>query len=184
MIGIRPLERRDVERVQELASDPAVAEMTRIPSPYPPDGAAKFFEQSRVERREGRGFVFALVAGGELVGLCSLRDVGGEPETAELGYWIGRPYWGRGHASAGAARVVDWGFEELRLRRIYARTLERNPASIGVLEKLGFEAVSRQPNPYARHGPEDVIVRYELDRERWRGRRSDSPRVDAPRRGK
>jgi len=183
MVEIRPLSRDDVERVQELASDPAVAEMTRLPSPYPPDGAAKFFEQSQTERREGRGFVFALVAGGELVGLCSLRDVGSEPESAELGYWIGRPYWGRGLASAGAASVVAWGFGELELRRLFARTMERNAASARVLEKLGFEAVSRQPNPHARYRPDDVIVRYELDRERWRTLRVDVSRVDAARRG-
>jgi ribosomal-protein-alanine N-acetyltransferase len=59
-------------------------------------------------------------------------------DRAELGYWIGAPYWGRGYATEASRAVVRWGFEGLGLRRIHASHFPRNPASGRVLEKLGM----------------------------------------------
>ena len=72
-----------------------------------------------------------------LVGAISLRLELGH-ERAELGYWIGVPYWGRGYATEAAGAMVGYGFNELGLNRIHARHLARNPASGRVLEKAGL----------------------------------------------
>jgi RimJ/RimL family protein N-acetyltransferase len=69
----------------------------------------------------------------------------------ELGYWIGRPYWGRGYATAGARLVLSFGFGELGLRSIRATCLTTNAASARVLEKLGFEFEG--PGPADSRGP-------------------------------
>jgi RimJ/RimL family protein N-acetyltransferase len=74
---------------------------------------------------------------GTLVGAISLRLELGH-ERAELGYWIGVPYWGRGYATEAAGAMVGYGFDELGLNRIHAHHLARNPASGRVLEKTGF----------------------------------------------
>lgn len=80
-----------------------------------------------------------------LVGAIGLRI---EPahERAELGYWIGVPFWRRGYATEAAAAVIEFGFRELGLHRIYATHLTRNPASRRVMQKLGmeFEGCRRQ----------------------------------------
>ena len=65
---------------------------------------------------------------------------------AELGYWIGVPFWNRGYATEAAEAVIKFGFEELGLNRIEAEHFTRNPASWRVMEKLGMtlEGVRRQ----------------------------------------
>jgi RimJ/RimL family protein N-acetyltransferase len=64
---------------------------------------------------------------------------------AELGYWLGVPYWNRGYSTEAANAIVDFGFTRLGLHRIQAHYLTRNPASGRVMEKLGMrsEGVSR-----------------------------------------
>jgi len=56
----------------------------------------------------------------------------------ELGYWIGKPFWGRGYATEAAAAVLRFGFETLQLNRIHAAFMEHNPASGRVMEKIGM----------------------------------------------
>jgi len=73
----------------------------------------------------------------EVVGCVSL-DVYND-SRGEIGFWIGVPYWRRGYASEAARLVVKFGFESANCSAIEARALERNHASIRVLEKLGFQ---------------------------------------------
>ena len=82
-------------------------------------------------------------ATGALVGAMALKH----PEVsemarsgeAELGYWIGVPYWGRGYATEAAHAAVAYGFDELGLSAIWAGYYEGNERSHRVQEKLGFE---------------------------------------------
>ena len=68
-----------------------------------------------------------------------LMNVSREHEKAELGYWIGKPYWNNGYASEAAISVLKFGFEDLDLRRIHAHHLSRNPVSGRVLQKIGMQ---------------------------------------------
>ena len=58
--------------------------------------------------------------------------------TAEVGYWIGQPYWGRGYATAAVKQLEGIAFNDLKLVRLYAEVFACNPASMRVLEKAGF----------------------------------------------
>ena len=80
--------------------------------------------------------------GGRLIGTCGFTRVDREHARAELGYTIGRRFWGRGYATEAAAAVMRWGFESLGINRIEAQCALGNAASERVLEKLGmsFEA--------------------------------------------
>lgn len=178
MLAIRPLEPQDVERVQALASDPAIGATSLVPSPYPADGAAVFVAWARERREAGTDFVFALAAAGPgLVGVAGLHGVGTPPGSAELGYWVGRPFWGRGYASAGAAEVVHWGFETLGLERITSHCLERNRRSVRVLERLGFREVGRVANTHPKWSPDETVVHFELPRAAWNEGRAAPLRV-------
>jgi [ribosomal protein S5]-alanine N-acetyltransferase len=167
MVTARPIREEDADAVQTLAADPAVTETTLMPAPYPEGGAREFIRRSLGQREAGTDFVFAIVAGERLVGVCGIHDIGGRPPSAELGYWVGRPHWGRGYASAAAGQVVRWSFQELPVARLTARCLERNGASRHVLEKLGFELRGTEPNTYPKWRPTDVILQFELTREAW-----------------
>lgn len=130
--------------LQPLLEDPSIAATTPFPHPYPPDGAKHYVEESMALREAGTKYVFAICdAEGQPVGMALLKDVDRLKGEAELGYWIGRPHWGRGYATEAAAAMLDYGFETLGLRTVLAVTLEDNPGSLRVLTKLGFVEVGR-----------------------------------------
>lgn len=83
---------------------------------------------------------FAIVVDDHAIGGISLR-VGTDIErlSAELGYWIGEAFWGRGIVSDAVGVVTDFGFRELRLARIFAVPFADNVASHRVLEKAGYQ---------------------------------------------
>ncbi len=139
---LRPFTLADAPRVQQLAGAHEVALNTlSIPHPYP-DGAAEEWIRSHEQKKGEIGFA---IDDGELVGAIGLK-VKRDDDIAEIGYWIGVPYWGRGYASEAAAEVIRFGFEELKLNKIFAAHFSRNPASGRVLQKLGmkFEGTLRQ----------------------------------------
>ena len=87
----------------------------------------------------GTGITYAIVLRetGALCGAISLK-LTPEHRRAEMGYWIGVPYWGRGYCTEAARALRDFGFRELRLHRITAYHLTRNPASGRVMQKIGM----------------------------------------------
>lgn len=146
---LRPFTAADAPRVQQLAGDHKVADTTAtIPHPYP-DGAAEQWIAGHGETFEkGKGVTFAvtLAKGGELLGAISLLGISRDHGRAEIGYWMGVPYWGKGYCTEAATAVVTYGFETLGLHRIMAHHLTRNPASGRVLAKIGMvrEGLLRQ----------------------------------------
>ncbi|NNF57173.1 MAG: GNAT family N-acetyltransferase [Rhodothermaceae bacterium] len=164
-LRIEPFAPYHAPAVQCLASDPRIAAMTLLPEPYPEDGAFTFIRLAMQARAAGEAYSFAVLAGDELIGSCGLKEV--HDGQADLGYWIGVPFWGRGYASEAARLIVAFGFDELGLDRVTAHALERNPGSWRVLEKVGFTLLERVANPFAKWTPEDIIRRYALDRADW-----------------
>ncbi len=63
--------------------------------------------------------------------------------SAEIGYWVGEPFWGRGIATDAVRMMTDYGFSAFNLCRIYAGVFEWNPASSRVLEKAGYVCEGR-----------------------------------------
>jgi [ribosomal protein S5]-alanine N-acetyltransferase len=137
-LTLRPFALDDAPSIQRLAGAYEVALNTLlIPHPYP-DGAAEEWIGKHVEEfEENRIHHFALDARGELIGAMAL--VMKDPGMAEIGYWTGVPYWGRGYTSEAAAEVLRYGFEECGLQRIFAGHFTRNAASGRVLQKIGMK---------------------------------------------
>jgi ribosomal-protein-alanine N-acetyltransferase len=136
-LQLRPLVVSDAPRVEELVSDPDVALTTaNIPHPYPPGGAVTWIEQHRPGPDHGGEIVWAITHPQlGLVGAMGLR-VDPQQYRAELGYWIGKQYWGQGFATEAGAALLRYGFETLGLNRIFAHHMRRNPASGRVMQKL------------------------------------------------
>ena len=127
--------------MQKLAGKRVIADTTvRIPHPYEDGVAERWIGTHAREFRLKRSVVFAVESRrtGKLVGAIGLT-IDGENESAELGYWIGRSYWGRGYATEAAETVLMYGFTELGLNRIHANHFNRNPASGEVLRKIGMK---------------------------------------------
>ncbi len=137
---LRPLALTDAADVQRLAGDREIASTTGlIPHPYEDGMAEAWIESYAPEYAKGTTLRFAitLAESGELVGAMGLR-IERDHHRAELGYWIGTPYWNRGFATEAARAVIAFGFESLQLHRIHANHLTRNPASGRVMEKAGM----------------------------------------------
>ena len=139
-LWLRPFLPSDADIVQEYCSDKTIAANTRnIEYPYPEGAGAKWIENHAQLWLEGKAAVFAIwpKATNELAGAIGLHIVE-EDQNAELGYWLGRPHWGKGICSEAAIKVVRYGLEELALHKIFAHHLTRNPASGRVLENAGM----------------------------------------------
>jgi len=168
-VYLRPLSGRHVRAVQALASDEAIARWTAIPHPYPRDGAQTFVEREQRLRARGLHATFAVCDADGLLGVVGLRRDPMMPEGAELGYWIGRPYWGRGHATAAVTQILAHGFGRMRLAVVFARCFSANRASARVLERLAFRFAGLDASQDPRR-PHEPMRRYELTREEWRRR--------------
>jgi [ribosomal protein S5]-alanine N-acetyltransferase len=160
----------DAPEVQRLAGDFAIADTTAtIPHPYP-DGAAESWIASSDSRwlvKQTLALAIRSKEDGALLGAISLFNILPE-HRAELGYWIGKPFWGKGYASEAGHAILAFGFTELKLKRIHGEYLARNPASGRVMDKLGLkqEGVLRQ-HAIKWGKLEDMVCRGIL-REEWR----------------
>ncbi|SPE54702.1 Acetyltransferase, ribosomal protein N-acetylase (modular protein) [Verrucomicrobia bacterium] len=139
---LRPFSLDDAPTVVRQAGRREIADTTiAIPHPYPEAQARDWISRQSATWREGREIVFAIVLRSErrLIGAIGLREINSEHRQAELGFWIGVDWWGRGYATESARAVLGFGFQSLRLNRIYAHHMVRNPASGRVLEKIGMK---------------------------------------------
>lgn len=127
--------RGDAEAIYRLASDINVAGMTsNIPHPYGPGDAEAFLDRALARRwDEEPGFVVEHRNFG-LVGMVGFK--GGE--RAELGFWLGRPYWNRGYMTEAVRAVLKWVKRDWRRNVLVAGHFSDNPASGQVLCKSGF----------------------------------------------
>ena len=135
---LRPYSLSDVPALVCLAGAREVAATTlRIPHPYTEQDARDFIAKYQSEAGPEKRFAITLRADGELCGGVGLR-VDPSHQHAELGYWLGLPFWGRGYATEAARAMLDYGFEVLNLHRIYASYFAHNDPSGGVLRKIGM----------------------------------------------
>lgn len=176
-VTIEPISLQFAAAAQALASDPRIGATSNVPSPYPPDRAVTWIRHVMREMAAGTEATFAVLADGTFVGACSVLDIGGDPRSGELGYWIGVPFWGRGYASTAARRVVDHGFLEHDLASIVSSCLETNAASFRVLLKTGFRHTGVTHFPHLKWGPDARFATFRLTREEWqsRNRSNDLP---------
>lgn len=156
-LRLRPLKLSDAPAVQEYVSDARVAEMTsQIPHPYPELGAEEWI------RGHGSGeetvFARARKKDDEMIGAIGIR-----PEShglaAEIGFWVGIPYWGHGFCTEAAREILRYCFEELGIQRVWAGHIAGNEASGRVQQKIGIKHEGYSPWAIFRFGePKDRVL--------------------------
>lgn len=118
-----------------------------IPHPYEASMAEAWISSHEDEFENGNQVPLAIdqTDTQELIGAIGLI-LDKANHMAELGYWIGKPFWNRGYATEASWAVIEYGFSQLNLNRIFARHMTNNPASGRVLLKAGMqlEGVLRQ----------------------------------------
>jgi ribosomal-protein-alanine N-acetyltransferase len=121
-----------------------------FPHPYTEASAAAFLE---MVGRQSPATHFAIATQEEAIGGIGLslnQDV--HRLTAEMGYWLGEPYWGKGLMTEAVTKFTEYAFERFQLLRIYAEPFATNANSCKVLEKAGFFLEGRLRNSVIKDG--------------------------------
>jgi len=171
---LRRFTAEDADLLVELDSDPEVMQFITGGLPTPRREVETEILPAYLEyyERDDRfGFWAAIErASGEFLGWFHFRpERGGAPDQAELGYRLRRSAWGKGYATEGSRALIEKGFLELGVERVFATTMVVNVASRRVMEKSGLRYVRtfHQPWPYAIEGDEHGDVEYGLLRSEW-----------------
>ena len=153
---------RDLPVFAELAGDIAVSGMlSRVPHPYTIDDARAWFRRINEPGSEDWQ-IFAVALGDNAVGMIGFRNRAGEPS---IGYWLGKPYWGRGYMSEACAAAVGWFFDKHDADALYSAAFEDNPASLRIQEKLGFAVTGSAMEECLATGKARLELKTRLDRD-------------------
>ena len=134
---LRPYTEADIPELLPLIGTREVAATTlRIAHPYTEQDAKAFLELAKDPDK--LWLAITLRSDGRQIGGVGLR-VEKQHQHAELGYWLGVPFWGHGYATEAAADILRYGFETLALHRIFASHFKHNQASGRILKKIGMK---------------------------------------------
>ncbi|HLP63754.1 GNAT family N-acetyltransferase [Flavobacterium sp.] len=140
---LRPWKIEDAENLANYANNPKVAQCltNAFPHPYTIENAKSFIE---MVSNQNPTAIFAIDIDDEALGSIGLHaqtDI--MCKNMELGYFLGEPFWGKGITTEAVKQMVEYGFENFDVTRIYARPYGNNLASQKVLEKAGFTLEAR-----------------------------------------
>ena len=164
---LRQLALNDAAAFSKLADDYNISKMTgSLPHPFPLYSAEFKIMYLRQQKRRGLAYPYAItVNGGELIGVMDLFR--SAPDTAlEIGYWIGKPYWGQGLSTEAAKAIIQEAKDILGVQALMAGVFADNPASLRVLEKLGFKTTGSEEMYFSIARMEkarSVILRLDLE---------------------
>lgn len=167
-LRLRPLTTRDAAELSRIGSDADIAAVTRsIPFPFTVEDAITWIDQ---KQSDPDGFSFGIFRKDDdrLAGQIGLLQVEWENSQAELGFFIGREYWGNGYATEAASAIVDFGFDVVQFNRICAHHIAHNTASGAVLTKLGMKQEGVFRERMLKNGVFEDIVAYALLRSECR----------------
>ncbi|GEN72124.1 GNAT family N-acetyltransferase [Chryseobacterium lathyri] len=133
------LKEEDLPFVTEYLQDKIFSDVTsNIPYPYTGEHARFWMKMSWESFENNTGYTFAVRnKEGQILGAIGLHDR--DDDKAELGYWMGKPFWNKGYITEAATALIDFGFNELQINKIYATYFLDNPASGRIMEKIGME---------------------------------------------
>jgi len=145
---LRPLKIEDAKQLSVLGSNFDISRMTgSFPHPFPLLSAEFKIMYLQSKHRQKLTYPYAITQdGGDMIGIIDLfrRTV---TDPLEIGYWVGRAFWGRGYATEAAKAIIEEARDTMRVTTLIAGVYTDNPASIKVLKKLGFE-ITGEPSPY------------------------------------
>ncbi len=135
---LRPWSLNDIPQLVENANNFNIARNLRdvFPHPYTDEDGVQFINV--VSEQDPRQVLAIDIEGRSIgsIGINLLTDI--HKKNAELGYWVGEKYWGKGIATEAIRQMIDYTFENFNVNRIFASVFESNQASRKALEKNGF----------------------------------------------
>ncbi len=169
-LTLRPFHADDSPRLAALAGDKRISDtMISFPRPYGIAEATADITRFAQDWQRRHGAHYALVAAGpDFDGYFALKSIDEEHRGAEISFWIGPQASGQGYVQEAGREVIRFAFEDLKLNRLCAHHMVRNPASAKVVARLGFRPEGVLRDRVRKCGVfEDVVVSALLARE-WR----------------
>lgn len=164
---LRAPEPNDAEGLFPHASNPDVARYVTWAAHASLDDTRAFIAWASTNVDKSNNLVWIIEHEGAPIGAIGLHGIRWglraiRCDFADLGYWIGHGYWGKGLMSEAAQAVVEWGFTTCGLHKITVMCLEENVGSRRVIEKLGFRFVGRAEADVWRDGAWHTHLKYEM----------------------
>ena len=149
---LRPWKADDLASLVKYANNPNISNFLtdKFPHPYTEENGKAFIAFATDDNPI---HIFAIDINGEAVGGIGIHpqsDV--QQKNAELGYWLGEPFWGNGIITKAILQIVDFGFKTYSINRIFARPYGTNLASKKVLEKAGFKFEAKFEKTFYKNG--------------------------------
>ena len=161
---LRPPVPEDAEQLHRLVNDWGVVRMlSNVPFPYPRTLTDEWITSTMTQRQAGQAFHFVITGqedGRELVIGCVGLRLDRKANTGNLGYWVGRQYWGHGVATEAAGRVARWALANLPIERIEAHVANDNPASAAVLRQIGLKETGQGQEAFLARGGKHPVTHY------------------------
>lgn len=149
---LRPFRTTDLHSLVKYANNYNIAKnlSNKFPFPYTQNDGLSFIN---LALSSNPAEIFAITIDDEVIGSIGVHPQGDlYCKNAEMGYWIGEPFWGNGIVPLAIQEMVKYGFKTFDITRIYARTFDTNFKSQRVLEKAGFKLEAELKGTYYKNG--------------------------------
>ena len=171
-VKLRPQDANDADRFFPYVSDPALSQYVTWAAHTSVDETREWVKKAAEMVEAGTDMVWTIEHEGAPVGCVGLHGITWgmraiRRDRAELGYWIAKPFWGKGLMTEAATAATRWGFETLGLHKITVTCIDENIGSRRVIEKVGFRFLCRSEDDAWRDGRWYAHLRYELISSEW-----------------
>lgn len=164
LASLRTVEEEDLEFMTENINHPDVRSSLRSHLPVNKIQERKFLEDISENTDELHLLIWDV---NDRIGITSLFDIDHRLAKAEIGLWIIPDFWKKGYGTEASKLMVEYGFKELNLHKVIARTLEDNDASQKIWEKLGFEKEGVSRDEAFIDGKYIDMIRYSILENEW-----------------
>jgi RimJ/RimL family protein N-acetyltransferase len=139
-VEIRKTKMSDAKALQELINDKEIIkQLEGYPHPCPLSKIKKEIKKSLEDWKKKQAYNFTILADKEIAGQVVLENPDKHRTHYEIGYFLGRKFWNKGIATKAAKEAVKFGFNKLKLKRVWGDNDSDNPASGKVMKKAGFK---------------------------------------------
>ncbi|MBD3238708.1 MAG: GNAT family N-acetyltransferase [Candidatus Moranbacteria bacterium] len=144
-INLRKAALADAKSIYQNAKDKDICMAVPLPMPYTLKTAQEYIKASQKKWETKKEAQFGIEYGktGEIIGMIGLRSLNFELKKAEVGYWLGKDYWGKGIAKEALGLILKFAFFNLKLNRVYAEVKSKNLSSSKLLERSNFKLEGR-----------------------------------------
>ena len=168
-INLRTVTKADALSIYRNISDRNISRFTHIPHPYKLEDAYDFIRFTHRQRRKKAAFHFGLENkdDGQIIGGIGLENISEVHRKGEIGYWLAKPYWGRGIMAETINLMLDFCFTKVKLHRVQAYVFPDNHSSIRVLEKTGFKREGLIHEGFVQRGNYVDVYLYAILEDDW-----------------